>query len=86
MQDKVDYFAFMMNKDGIHSPPKTVKVILNLENPPNKKKLQSWLGNVNYYREFVSKMSTVVQTLTHLLTSNVEWARTEELCKHLPTG
>ena len=78
MQDEVEYFAFIVNKDGIHPSPKKVEAILKLEDPSNKKEVQSWLGIVNFYRKFVPNMSTVVQPLTHILANNVEWAWTEE--------
>ncbi|XP_028403958.1 uncharacterized protein LOC114526551 [Dendronephthya gigantea] len=78
MQDEVEYFAFVVNKEGIHPSPKKVEAMLKLEDPNNKKELQSWLGIVNYYRKFIPNMSTMVQPLTDLLANNVEWVWTEE--------
>ena len=78
MQDEVEYFAFRVNRNGIHPSPKKVEAILELEDPKNKKELQSWLGIVNYYRKFVPNMSTVVQPLTHLLANDVQWVWSQD--------
>ncbi|CAC5379643.1 unnamed protein product [Mytilus coruscus] len=41
---KVEYFAFIVNKDGIQPSPKKVEAMLKVPEPENVKELQSWLG------------------------------------------
>lgn len=77
LRDEVEYFAFKVNKDGIHPSPKKVEAILKLADPENKRELQSWLGIVNYYRKFIPNMATVLEPLTHLLSNDVEWNWTQ---------
>ncbi|XP_033729753.1 uncharacterized protein K02A2.6-like [Pecten maximus] len=73
LRDEVEYFAFKVNKEGIHPSPRKVEAILKLADPQNKRELQSWLGIVNYYRKFIPNMATVLEPLTHLLANDVEW-------------
>lgn len=71
MQDQVDYFAFIVSKEGIKPSPKKLAAINKLEDPKSRKELQIWLGIVNYYRKFVQNMSTISGPLTHLLSQDV---------------
>ncbi|XP_060073916.1 uncharacterized protein K02A2.6-like [Ylistrum balloti] len=73
MKEEVEYFAFVVNKEGIHPSPQKIEAILQLKDPQNKKELQAWLGIVNYYRKFIPDMSTIVQPLTKLLADKIEW-------------
>ncbi|CAC5368187.1 unnamed protein product [Mytilus coruscus] len=43
---KVEYFAFIVNKDGIQPSPKKVEAMLKVPEPENVKELQSWLGKL----------------------------------------
>lgn len=78
MKESVEYFAFVVNKDGIQPSPQKIEAIKALKDPQSKKELQSWLGIVNYYRKFIPDMSTIVQPLTVLLADNVNWNWTVE--------
>lgn len=78
MQDQVEYFAFIVSKEGIKPSPKKLAAINNLEDPKSRKELQIWLGIVNYYRKFVPNMSTISGPLTHLLSQDVPWKWTPE--------
>ena len=76
MQDQVEYFAFVVSKEGIEPSPKKLEAIRNMVNPKNE--LQIWLGIVNYYRKFVPNMSTLSGPLAHLLAKDVPWNWTRE--------
>ncbi|XP_062575345.1 uncharacterized protein K02A2.6-like [Saccostrea cucullata] len=78
MQDQVEYFGFIVSKEGIKPSPKKLEAIRNMEDPKSKKELQTWLGIVNYYRKFVPNMSTLSGPLTHLLAQDVTWTWTQE--------
>lgn len=81
MENEVEYFAFKVNKEGSHSLPLKVEAIMKLEDPKNMKELQSWIGIVNYYREFVLNMSIVIQPLSNLLANNFEWIWTNDFAQ-----
>ncbi|CAC5358374.1 unnamed protein product [Mytilus coruscus] len=73
IKSEVEYFAFILNKDGIQPYPKKGEAMLNEPEPENVKELQSWLGLVNYYRKFIPDMSTVLQPLNELLAKKSKW-------------
>ncbi|VDI07885.1 Hypothetical predicted protein [Mytilus galloprovincialis] len=80
MKSEVEYFAFIVNKDGIQPSPKKVEVMVKVPEPENMKELQSYLGLVNYYRKFIPDMSTVLQPLNELLAKKSKWNWNEN-CK-----
>ena len=48
IQCEVEYFAFKVNKDGIHpSSSKWKEAIPEFPEPSNKRELRPWLGIVN---------------------------------------
>ena len=60
MKPSVEYFAFVVDRDGIHSSPRKVQAIQEVPVPENPTELKSFLGLVNYYRRFVPDMATLV--------------------------
>ena len=52
-QNEVDYLGFKVSEEGIGMQKEYVEKILNWPTPTTVKKLQSWLGFVNYYRIFI---------------------------------
>ena len=42
MQDQVEYFDFVVNKEGIKPSPKKLEAIRNMVDPKSKKELQLW--------------------------------------------
>ena len=49
MQPKVEYFAFVLDRKGIHPSPAKVQAVLEVCEPENRTELQSFLGLVNYW-------------------------------------
>ena len=73
MQPKIEYFAFVLDRHGIHLSPAKVQAIFEVRDPQNRSELQSFLGLVNYYRKFISNMSTLVSPLNQLLSKDTPW-------------
>ncbi|PFX21818.1 Uncharacterized protein K02A2.6 [Stylophora pistillata] len=48
MQPKVEYFAFVLNREAIHSSPAKVQAVLEVCEPENRTELQSFLVLVHY--------------------------------------
>ena len=78
MHNQVEYFAFVVNKEGIKPSPKKLEAIRNMVDPKSKKELQIWLGIVNYFRKFVPNMSTLSGPHTKLMAKDVPWKWTRE--------
>jgi hypothetical protein len=45
--------GFIVSKEGIKTEPSIIKVISEIQQPHNKKSMQSFLGQINFVRHFV---------------------------------
>ena len=63
MKPSVEYFAFVVDRDGIHPSPRKVQAIQEVPVPENPTDLKSFLGLMNYYRRFVPDMATLTHPL-----------------------
>ena len=63
MKPSVEYFAFVVDRHGIHPSPRKIQAIQEVPEPQNATELKSFLGLVNYYRKFIPDMSTLVHPL-----------------------
>ena len=73
MQPSVEYFAFVVDQQGIRLSPRKVQAIREVPVPDNATDLKSFLGLVNYYRKFILDMATLVNPPNRLLAQNVSW-------------
>ena len=73
MKPSVEYFAFVVDRDGIHPSPRKVQAIQEVPVPENPTDLKSFLGLINYYRRFVPDMATLAHPLNRLLVENIPW-------------
>ena len=73
LQSSVQYLGFTIDADGLHPTSDKVRAILEAARPGNVNELQSFLCLVNYYRRFLSNLSTILNPLNHLLKKSVIW-------------
>ena len=73
MKPSVEYFAFVVDRNGVHPSPRKVHAIQEVPVPGNAAELKSFLGLVNYYRRFIPDMATLVHPLNRLLLENAPW-------------
>ena len=73
LADSVEYFAFRVDKDGIHPTDEKVQAMITAPVPENKEQLKSWLGLINYYRRFIPNLASLVSDLNDLLKEKVKW-------------
>ena len=78
MKLSVKYFAFVVDRDGIHPSPCKVQAIQEVQVQENPTELKSFLGLVNYYRRFIPDMTTLAHPLNHLLAENIPWEWTKQ--------
>lgn len=71
---KVKFLGFIFDEKGVHPDPDRIQSIQNLKEPTNKKELQSFLGMVNYLRDFIPNMSEISSSLRLLLKKNIIWS------------
>ena len=80
MQPKIEYFAFVLDRRGIHPSSAKAQEILEVRDPQNRRELQSFVDLVNYYRNFIANISTLVSPLNQLLSKDTPWCWSPE-CK-----
>ncbi|XP_046856097.1 uncharacterized protein K02A2.6-like [Xenia sp. Carnegie-2017] len=84
-QPSVEYFAFVVDRQGIHPSPRKVQAIREVPTPENPTELKSFLGLVNYYRKFIPNMAKLFNPLNCLLSQEVTWKWSEECQKSFET-
>ena len=71
--DSVPFFGQTLMKDGLQVDANKWQVIQNWPQPKNVKKLQSFLGSVNYLSKFIPHLSSFRKPLQDLLKSSNEF-------------
>ena len=69
----MEYLGHRINAEGIHPRPGKVKAVVQAPSPQNISKLRAFLGMVNYYRKFISNLSTLLKPLNTLLQPSKAW-------------
>ncbi len=64
---ETEYLGYILTRDGIKPQPKKVQSILAFNPSNNVKKLQQFLGMVQYYRDMWQKRSEMLAPLTDLV-------------------
>jgi len=70
---EVDYLGHAITSSGIKPQLQKISIILNLEAPTNVKQLRSFIGLVNYYRDFIPQRSHVLAPLTSLTSPKIKF-------------
>ena len=70
---KVEFLGHILSGSGITTLPTIVNKIENQARPTNVKRLRSFLGLINYYREFLPKMADIATPLYRLTKKGVQW-------------
>lgn len=60
----VEYLGHIITTDGVKPQPKKIDAILRLQAPSTPKQLRSFIGMVNYYRDFIRRRSHMLAPLT----------------------
>jgi len=63
---KLDILGQMIDDDGIHPAPETVRTMIDWTRPENQKELQQFNGIVNYISHFIPHIATSTAPLTEL--------------------
>ena len=78
MKPTAEYFAFLVDRNGIHPSPRKVQAIHEVQVPENPTVLKSFLGMVYYYRRFIRDMATLAHPFNGLLAENIPWQWTKQ--------
>jgi len=69
----VNYLGHTITTKGIKPQLQKISTILKLEAPTNVKQLRSFIGLVNYYRDFIPQRSHVLDPLTSLTSPKIQF-------------
>ena len=78
MGESIQYLGHVVDRAGIHPLPDRVKAIVDAPLPQNMQELRSFLGLINYYRRFISHLSTTLAPLNELLKAERKWQWTKK--------
>lgn len=67
----------MLSSSGLATQPCKTEAIVNAPQPYNVRELRSFLGFVNYYRQFIPHLSSILAPLNLLLRNGVPWKWTQ---------
>ena len=78
---EIKAFGHVISKDGILPDPDNVKDILSLPTPRSIKEVQSFLGTLNYFLDFLKDVASVAEPLRELgrKEGTWEWGPEQEL-------
>ena len=74
MLPSIQYLGNVISAEGIKSSQGKVRALLEAPSPTNTQPLRSFLGAVNYYRRFISNLSTILAPLNQLLQQGRKWS------------
>ena len=74
---ELEYLGYWISRDGIQPLVSKVEAIKNMATPKNRKKLRSFIGMINYYRDMWKKRSELLAPLTSLTSNDRKWDWTE---------
>ena len=75
MEPEVIYKGYVVNAHGRRPDPERVPAVLNAPAPKNVAAcaLQSYLGMLNYYGQFIPSLATILEPLYRLLRREARW-------------
>ena len=85
LQPSVEYFAFVVDRQGSHPSPRKVQAIREVPVSENPADLKSFFVFINYYRKFIPDIVTLVNPLNRLLSQDVPWSWSDECKKSFET-
>ena len=79
MKDRVEYLGYIIDTDGLHPTIDKLSKIANVKEPIDVNEVESVLGLVTYYREFIPNASALMESLNRLRRKDVtfHWGKNE---------
>ena len=72
-QQEMDFWGFVINKDGVKADPRKTEEILEMPDPTDVAELGHFLGMVTYLGRYLLNLSWVLQPVTELLEKDRVW-------------
>ena len=71
-EPKVQYLGLIVGNGQVRTDPEKIATLKQWKVPTTKKALQSFLGSINFYHDFIHDFSKIAKPL-HNLTGNKPW-------------
>ena len=72
-QQEMDFWGFVINKDGVKADPRKTEEILEMPDPTDVAESRHFLGMVTYLGRYLLNLSSVLQPVTELLEKDRVW-------------
>lgn len=82
---QIIFLGHIISEKGLIMDPDKIKAIQNFQEPKSKKQVQSFLGFINFYRQYIRDLSKYTTVLSQLTKKNTEWEWNEEQRKAFQT-
>ena len=69
----IPYFGEVILRNGVQPDPQKIKALMEMPPSNNKKKLQAFLGIINYLSKFSPSTATICEPLQKLTSSRAVW-------------
>ncbi len=81
--DQVRYLGLIISKDGVKCDIKKLSEFENIPPPKTLKQLQKFIGFINWFRDFVPRLSQLILPITNKLKHNQPfvWTKDDEIIK-----
>ena len=73
LQTKVGYLGHVVSQRGVSTDPEKIEAVAQWPAPKDLKELQTFLGTVEYYRQYIPGFATLPKPLTRLTGSKETW-------------
>lgn len=80
-RSRVAYLGHVLEKNNIYPNPEKIRAVMEAPVPKNVPELQSYLGLLNYYGNFIPNLSSEIHELYNLLNNDCEFVWTENCQK-----
>ena len=81
--DQVEYLGLMISRSGIKASPRHTEALSSMKSPTNHRQAMQVVGLINWFRPFVSNLSTKMARITELTKRDIEFGWTTEHEKDL---
>lgn len=80
LRKEISYLGHVVSEQGVATNPSKVSAIVEMPRPKNAKELKSFIAMVNFFRNFISGFSAIVDPMNNLLRKGVPFVWSE-LCE-----
>ena len=63
---KISYLGYQISREGKSPDERLTNKIAKMENPPNKKELESFLGLINFYSRYLPRYSELIEPFVEM--------------------